>query len=317
MNVLTIGYSKIFQHKVLPALMELDSVSTIEIASISRFDQITLGSKVKRKFKNYDEALAESKAQLVYITTVNSDHTYWTKKALDLGLNVLVDKPAFLKYQDCLDTISSAREKRLNLREAIVYSSHPQIQIVKDEFAKVGDLPTHISVNFSMSGFEHDNFRYSPEKGGGAIYDLASYALTIGGIFFNSEIVDICAVDTSGKSGYSVDTGFSILIMYEGGQTVTGHFGFETEYINQIILLGKKLSVQFERIFTITPEMVNTLNCKTGNKAYSIKVPAGNTFGIFFRTVIEEIDTGNDFTKNYTVMDKLHKNIDKLIKVIK
>jgi predicted dehydrogenase len=211
-----------------------------------------------------------------------------------------------------------AREKGLSLREAIVYSSHPQIQVVKDEFAKVGDSPTHVSVNFSMSGFENENFRYSLEKGGGAIYDLSSYALTIGEIFFGSDISDIFVVDTSSQQpAYSVDTGFSILIKFEGGQTVTGHFGFETEYINQITLLGKKLSVQFERIFTITPEMSNTLKCRAANMAYSIQVPAGNTFGIFFRNLIEEIESSNDFTKNYTDMDKLHKNIDKLIKGIK
>lgn len=315
MKVLVIGFSKIFQTRVLPAFELLPCITAVEVATLTRGNDIKLAGKLTKFYSSYEEALATSSAGMVYITTVNSKHAIWAKRALEMGFHVAVDKPAFLSRNDATEILSLARLKRLCVSEAVVYPFHPQFQIVKNEFKIQEDEPRHVAVNFSMPGFDKGNFRYDPSQGGGAVFDLASYAMTIGRVIFEDVVSSVEVVRNFTSSDFGVvDNAFSLLVRYEHGQTVTGHFGFDTEYVNHILILGKFVSVSFDRVFTIPPEMRNTLAFKCRNKSYNIEAPEGNTFANFFDAVISDLESGvGDFSRWLSSIEELQLNLEKLM----
>lgn len=294
MRILIIGYSKIVQKRVLPALVQMPHITSIDIASQTSASKISLDEKFKGQiFDNYQTALSVSKADLVYVSIVNSAHAEWVEKALKKGFHVIVDKPAFTSMEDAIKLVELSKRSNLCLAESTVYAYHPQIQLAQDIFLRVKSRPTCLTATFSFPPLNSDNFRYKKELGGGALWDLGPYAVTPGRIFFNEEPIEIFGHVGTRNQENNVDTSFSLLAIYSAGRSMVGHFGFNTEYRNHLNILGPDVSVDIERIFTAPAEMENELWIKKHNKTTILKVPKADSFLIFLQKVIDAIQTGN------------------------
>ncbi len=135
-------------------------------------------------FDSYGSALHESRADVVYISLVNSDHAHWAEMALQSGRHVVVDKPAFLSSADATRLIALAKDKKRLLAEANVFPFHPQVERVLEEFEAAKSAPSKITSVFSFPGFQKEDFRYQAGCGGGALNDLGPYAISAGTVFF-------------------------------------------------------------------------------------------------------------------------------------
>lgn len=314
MDVLILGYSKIVKKRVLPALEKIDLINSVDIASITGHAAISHNGKIRSVYKDYDQALLESKSQLVYISTVNSDHVFWVAKSLEKGFHVMVDKPAVLNLTDAESVVSLARSRGLFLSEALVYQYHPQFNTIKKLFQDYDDFPRSITANFSVPGFEDENFRYDLKKGGGAIYDMAPYALSIGKLFFDKDVIDIKAFELTHQQK-GVETAFSLMARYDSGKAMIGYFGFDTEYINRCSILGKYLSVDFDRVFTTEPDGVNIISYKYKNHLHSLESPIGDSFELYILNCLNSIQAGDIESHAYsllqrsTLISQLQKNI--------
>lgn len=301
MHILFIGYSRIVQKRVLPAVLATPSISSVDIASQTSAPKISLPSERKGKiFDNYDSALSESEADLVYISTVNSEHTKWVEKALEKGFHVIVDKPAFTDFNDAERLVALSRKLKLCIAEATVFAYHPQIQLLKNIFLEANSQPTRLTATFSFPPLDPENFRYKKEKGGGALWDTGPYAVSVGRLFFNEEPREIFCRICGWEGDNNVEISYSILATYSDGKTMIGHFGFDTEYRNYLNLLGPDISVTIERIFTTPVEMDNDIWIRQRNNTTVIKAPKADSFAVFIQKVIDAIKTGNheEFSKN-------------------
>lgn len=290
MRFLILGYSKIAQKRILPALLEI-KVAEIDVASRTRYNDVVLPKGAKGQvFENYDTALAQSDADLVYISTVNSTHGEWTRKSLEQGFHVIVDKPAFTSLEDTKRLVDLARHQKRCLAEATVYACHPQIQAAKDIFLEANSQPTRLTAVFSFPPLPPDNFRYRLDLGGGALFDLGCYAVTPGRLFFGEEPQEIfCRII---ERGNEVETSFSIFSIYSGGRSLVGHFGFNTSYCNRLEILGPASTVTIDRIFTTSADMESEMHIRQFNGAKTVKIPTADSFAIFFSEVIHAIETG-------------------------
>src|ERR1700686_4633613 len=95
MKVLLLGYSDIARRRVIPGLYAA-GVRAIDIASLSATTVEWPGTDPPRLYRDYEKAISESDAQLIYISTVNSLHAELGRKALNHGFHVVIDKPACL-----------------------------------------------------------------------------------------------------------------------------------------------------------------------------------------------------------------------------
>ena len=281
------------QKRVLPALMQISNIEEIDIASKTASFQIPLQRQTKGKlFNDYETALSESNADVVYISIVNSIHAKWTEKALARGLHVIVDKPSFTDICDVQKLVDLSKKNKLCLAESTVYSYHPQIQLIKDVFRDAESKPTRLTAIFSFPSLNANNFRNKKELGGGALWDLGPYAVTPGRIFFDEEPKKMfCRISTWNQDN-GIDTSFSILATYSEGRSMVGHFGFTSEYRNYLNVLGLGVSVDIERVFSMPVEMENELRVKQQNKSTILKAPKADSFLIFLQRVIESIQSG-------------------------
>ncbi len=284
------GYSRVAQRRVLPALQALGSIESIAIASRrgspSRDD---LPGKVEETYADFARALEQSDADWVYVSTVNSEHEQWARRALHAASHVMVDKPAFLSLEVALELVGYARDHELVLGEATVYTDHPQIAMCKKVFSEAQSRPTRISAVLSMPPLDEANFRYRKKFGGGALWDLGPYAVSVGRVFFGGRSTRLQgAINTRGGSD-AVETSFSMLAQYADGCSVVGHFGFDTEYRNELLLLGEDVSVSFQRAFTIPPELENRLEIRVRDEETIGTAPAADPFAFFLERFVTSL----------------------------
>jgi predicted dehydrogenase len=138
-HLLILGYSSIVRRRVIPAARLLPGIRQITIASRTHGPadaqhgeaDAQHGDPLIAWFGSYDQALAASGADLVYVSGVNSAHATWVMRALEGGLHVMVDKPAFLDLESARSAVALARERKRGLAEATVFPFHPQAAVVQ------------------------------------------------------------------------------------------------------------------------------------------------------------------------------------------
>ena len=290
MKLLLIGYSKIAQRRVLPALTEA-GIAHVDVASHSRAAAVTLPEGASgRVFDDYEVALAESEADLVYVSTVNSTHAKWAERALQNRYHVIIDKPAVTRLEDAHRLVELAQRQGCCLAESTVYGYHPQIAAIKQAFAEADSRPTQLTATFSFPPLPADNFRYKTACDGGALWDLGPYAVTPGRIFFGEEPQEIVCRITG--AGAEVETGFGVLMTYNSGRSMVGHFGFNTGYRNRLDVLGPRVTVTIDRVFTAPANLANEVHINQDDQSKTITVPPADQFTLFIRAVVSAIETG-------------------------
>ena len=193
-----------------------------------------------------------------------------------------------------------AREKGLLLAESTVYLCHPQLAAVKQLFADHHDAPKLLTVHFSMPPFRPDNFRYQRALGGGAIMDTAPYAVSVGRYFFDAAPLSVdCLVNERQADG--LDLEYSLLMQYPGGRSLIGHFGFNTEYINRVHLMGTRLNLSLDRVFTIPDSLENPIRVRHLNEESVVLAPCANNFLLYLAAIRQRIATG-DFESDYAAL---------------
>lgn len=293
-SILFLGYSNLVKGRILPIL----SKAGFTEVSIAKYEGQPWDDDYQKCglpvtcYDNYEEGFANFKGDLVYISTVNSTHVEYAKKSLEAGFNTVVDKPATMTYQEAKELVDLAKSKDLFLGESTVYLMHPQLQCMKDIYAKNEDEPKLLTVHFTMPPFRPENFRYQKSLGGGAIMDTAPYAVSIGRYFFGSKPEKVeCVVSERDQNGLDIE--YSLLMSYPDGKTMIGHFGFNTEYINQIHLMGNRTNVLCNRIFTIPDNMENELVVNHLNERTMVKTASGNNFELYLKDVLKILSSGN------------------------
>jgi len=290
MHILILGYSQIVRRRVIPALGGLKDFSRVDIAfwgpDAPAERPVTPNGRL---FEDFAPALAQSEAELVYVSTVNSAHAEWVRKALESGRHVCVDKPAFLSLKDAEAAADLASRKGLCLAEATVYASHPQIAAVQGLFAPPNAGPLRLTVLFSVPPFPPENFRYEKKLGGGALYDMGPYAASVSRLILADRPDEVLCRINSRRGGDGVETSFSVLASYSGGRSFAGHFGFDTEYKNYLNVLGPDRSVEMNRVFTTPADLPNEIKVREKNEGRVVKIPAADSFALFLDRLREEI----------------------------
>lgn len=282
MKVLILGYSSIVSRRVLPALMALPGIERIDIASRRPREQATLPATWQGGwYQGYETGLAESPADLVYISLVNNLHEEWTERALAAGRHVVVEKPAFLSLSTTERLAARAEQADRLLAEAVVIADHPQMDLVRQAVAEAGGA-TRLIATFSFPPLPADSYRYNPALGGGAFLDVGPYAAASSRLFFSDPPAKLHCEVLSRHPETHVDTAFTLAAIYSGGRSLVGHFGFDTEYQNRLTVLGPAVAVTFDRVFSTPPDLENTIHIARKNVRETLTAEAGDSFGRFF-----------------------------------
>ena len=293
-SIMFLGYSNLVKGRILPILKKAGFTEV----SIAKYEGQPWDEDYKNCglpvtcYDNYEEGLANFKGDVVYVSTVNSTHVHYGKESLQAGFNTIIDKPATSTYEEANELVELAKSKDLFVGESTVYLEHPQLTTIKQIFANYDDAPKMLTVHFTMPPFKPENFRYQKSLGGGAIMDTAPYAVSVARYFLGGEPEQVfCIVNERQNEGLDIE--YSLLMQYADGKSMIGHFGFNTEYINQVFLMGNRTNVTVNRIFTIPDDMENELVVNHMNECCKVTTPSGNNFELYLKKALQSIQAKN------------------------
>lgn len=130
--------------------------------------------KIPRSYGSYQELYQDEKIDIVYISTINSEHYSEIMQALSYGKHVLCEKPLTLNEEQAREAFEYARSRRLFLMEMQKSVFLPVTNIVKDyiDNKKLGALhQIDMSASFDNPSAE---WMHDPKQGG-VVYGSASY----------------------------------------------------------------------------------------------------------------------------------------------
>ena len=170
--------AKIGRDQVIPAIQDAEGcvVSAIASRDLARARAVADRFSVPHALGSYEELLASTEIDAVYIPLPTSDHAEWAIKAADAGKHVLCEKPIALKAEE-IDAIIAARDRNgVVVSEAYMVTYRPVWAQVKSLIADgaIGRL-RHVQGAFSYFNRDPENMRNKPELGGGGLPDIGVY----------------------------------------------------------------------------------------------------------------------------------------------
>lgn len=134
-------------------------------------------------YATFDEMLASSDVDTVYLAVPNFLHFPFAKQALEAGRHVIVEKPMCSNVREAEQLAQLARDRGLMIIEAISTLYLPNYARIRELLPRIGAIKI-ASMNFSQYSSRYDKFRagevlpaFDPAKSGGALMDLGLYNL--------------------------------------------------------------------------------------------------------------------------------------------
>jgi dTDP-3,4-didehydro-2,6-dideoxy-alpha-D-glucose 3-reductase len=287
---LILGYSSIAERRVIPAAAKVAAIDEISIASRSR-PEPDGWPKRGRFFTDYEGALRESHSDIVYLSLPNAMHERWVLAALAAGKHVVVDKPAMITRDDSARAVTEARRIGRVVAEATVFGFHPQFGVLADFLAENGPL-THVDAQFIIPPLPVANFRNHAELGGGCLLDMGPYAAGLMRILGGGLPSDVAALGGGQHPETGVDMGFSVQARLANGGIFSGHFSFEGEYQNRLLVVARSGSVIIERVFSPPADHPMEWRRRVRNVENVVTFESADTFARFLEAVTRAVASG-------------------------
>ena len=183
--------ARIGVEKVIPAMQLSEYCDMVAIASrsLEKAQVVAEQLVIPKAYGSYDELLADSDVDAVYIPLPNHLHVPWSIKALDAGKHVLCEKPISLTAAEAQELLNVARNQtKLKVMEAFMYRHHPQWQRARQLVVegKIGALQA-IQSFFSYYNVDRGNIRNMADIGGGGLMDIGCYCISLARFIFGTE----------------------------------------------------------------------------------------------------------------------------------
>lgn len=305
-----IGTSDVAFRRFLPALMKSKEFEYVGVASREYEKTKKFVDKYGGEgFGSYEDLIRSNKVEAVYLPLPPALHYEWTKKALENGKHVLVEKPFTINYIHTKEILQIAQSKNLAVHENYMFVYHNQLTKIKEmiDNESIGKIRLYrIAFGFPMR--EADDFRYNRRLGGGALLDCGGYPIKLA-MYLLGNTARIKMSKLNYEAGYEVDLFGSASFGNDEGQVAQISFGMDNAYKCELEVWGSKGMLLATRIFTAGEDFEPVLIKKTGNDEKNILLPADDQF----------LNSINEFSKciqSKDVREKTYKQIAMQGKVV-
>ncbi len=251
-----ISTANIGMEKVNPAMIAGKMCNVVAIASRSEEKARAAANQlgIEKSYGSYEAMLADPEIEAVYNPLPNHLHVPLSIQAADAGKHVLCEKPVAMNAEEARQLIAARDRNGVLIQEAFMTRSHPQWlkarELINDGI--IGDLRS-VTVVFSYFNVDPANVRNMADIGGGAIYDIGCYALTMPQFLFGERpqrIVSTVEFDPTFKS----DRLASALVEYPSGHS---QFMVSTQLVpyQKVQALGTKGRIEIEIPFNPPPDV--------------------------------------------------------------
>jgi NDP-hexose-3-ketoreductase len=243
-----LGCGDIACRNTLPAMGRVDTVEVVAIAS----RDAAKAERCVRRFGGepvvgYDDLIERPDVEAVYVALPNSLHYQWTRRALEAGKHVLVEKPFTVDAAEAKDLVTVARERDLWVAENFTFVHHSQHTAVRDMLDRggLGELRAFRAA-FGMPPRDPADVRYREDLGGGARLDAGGYMVRAARFFLGDDLQVLGAV-LQMDTRLGVDLGGTALLCTPDGVPAEVTFSFRTSYRSMYSLWGSTGRLTLER----------------------------------------------------------------------
>lgn len=230
--------------KLLPDA-ELVAVGSRSQESADRFGE---RFEVARRYTSYEQLVADSGVDAVYVSTPHPMHHSAALLAIRAGKAVLVEKPFTINAAEARELVNEARSRGTYLMEAMWTRFLPHIVKIRELLAegRLGDVRSVLADHGQWFTQNAEHRLFAPELGGGALLDLGIYPISFASMIFGQP-TKITAVSDQAFTG--VDAQTSVLLQYEQGQQAVLFTSLETRSPNWAAINGTEARIEIDGIF--------------------------------------------------------------------
>jgi len=200
---------------------------------------------ISKRYTNLEAFLKKEQLDIVIIATWGPSHAEVSIAAAASGnvRAILCEKPIASNATECEAMLTTARENKVLLMEGFKWRHDPQHIKIK-ELLDSGRIGKIVSVQSTFSSplvrfAEPDNWRYDRQRGGGSVYDTASYIIHFSRFIIGEEPYRVYAVGNYITSS-DVDMSAAIMLEFPGGATAKLTSSYEYGYCQATEVLGLK-----------------------------------------------------------------------------
>ncbi len=243
-------------------------VAAVASRGIEKAQEFAAELNIPRAHASYEALLADPEVDAIYIPLPNDLHAQWAIRAAEAGKHVLCEKPLAMTEADARAMFAAGTTHGVRVAEAYPYMSQPQTLKLRELLAQgaVGRVQlVTAAFGFSLCTPEGapfgdpGNIRLDPTRGGGALLDAGTYAMSFVRLAMGERPLRVQAVARPTQSGVDLTT-MAMLVFPSGGlaqimctmgasghrfATVVGDAGvIETGYANHGPADGGSLSLR-------------------------------------------------------------------------
>ncbi len=216
--------AKIGTNRVIPAMQKGQYSEVVGLASrdLATAQEAAAKLGLPKAYGSYEELLADPEIDAIYNPLPNDMHVPWSIKALEAGKHVLCEKPIAMNGDEARQLAEAGKKyPHLKLMEAFMYRHNLQwqaaLKLVRE--GRLGDLKT-IQTFFSFFLDDPNNIRNIPENGGGGLFDIGCYCISVSRFIFGKEPERVMGlVDFDPK--FKTDRLASAILDFGNGTTAT------------------------------------------------------------------------------------------------
>ena len=205
--------------RLIPAIRASERGELVAVASRDRGcgEAYAAQWQIPRVFESYQAMFVSREIDAVYISVPNHLHTRLTIAALESGKAVLCEKPFALTLAEVDQVRDAVARTDGVVAEAFMYRHHPQTKAIGEfvRSGRLGQIRTFRSA-FSFQVSDPENVRLKPELGGGCLWDIGVYPLSMAQFVMGGGPEIVWGWHMRGETG--VDEIFAGQLHYAGGR---------------------------------------------------------------------------------------------------
>jgi predicted dehydrogenase len=317
------GAATIALEVVIPELLRSQACQLVAIASRDADKAAAAAARhgIPKSYGAYDDLLADAEVEAVYIPLPNHLHVPWSAKAAAAGKHVLCEKPLALTAAEAETLIAVREATGVLIQEAFVVRTHPQWLRAR-ELIRGGRIGTLRALNCVFSEINDDpaNIVNNPDFGGGGLYDLGCYPVTLARFLFEAEPTRAIAL-TDLDPSFRVDRLAACILEFESG---LANFVCSPQLVlqHEFQIYGTAGRIEMVSPFNPAPAEPARIRVDDGSKlagasAVTETVPAVEQYGLEFATFSGAIRAGGgqaisleDSVLNMRAIDALFRSVE-------
>ncbi len=182
--------AKIGYKQVIPAMQRSEFVNVAAVASrdLNRAQKMANDLAIPQAYGSYEELFADPNIDAIYNPLPNHLHVDLTIQAMRAGKHVLCEKPIALNAAQAEQLIAVSKETGKRVEEAFMVCSNPQ-WLRTAQLVDQGEIGRLCALQGSFSYFNNDanNIRNQADIGGGGVYDIGCYLVTVSRMITHQE----------------------------------------------------------------------------------------------------------------------------------